>query len=78
MSKGIRFLKRIKKCLNERKSHKRRYRVLYNIAYLHGLINGIASRRPIFIISHMDVDMLVGNVENGVKICHTITDKNQK
>lgn len=76
MSKGIRFLKRIKKCLNERKSHKRRYRVLYNIAYLHGLLHGITTRKPVMVISH--VDMLVGNVENGVKVCHTITDKNQK
>ena len=75
---GIRFVKKLMKRSNGRKLHKRKYRVLYNIAYLHGLINGIASRRPIFIISHMDVDMLVGNVENGVKICHTITDKNQK
>ena len=73
---GIRFLKRIKKCLNERKSHKRRYRVLYNIAYLHGLLHGITIRKPVMVISH--VDMLVGNVENGVKVCHTITDKNQK
>ena len=76
MSKGIRFLKRIKKRLNERKSHKRRYRVLYNIAYLHGLLHGITTRKPVMVISH--VDMLVVNVENGVKVCHTITDKNQK
>lgn len=77
MTTGIGLLKLVKKRLKPRKSHKRRDKMLYNIAYLHGLINGVASRRPIFVISHMDVDMLVGNAENGVKICHTNTERNQ-
>lgn len=73
---GIGFAEKLMKRSNGRKLHKRKYRVLYNIAYLHGLLHGITIRKPVMVISH--VDMLVGNVENGVKVCHTITDKNQK
>jgi hypothetical protein len=75
MKQSAWFLKQIKKRVKARKSHKRRDKLLYNIAYLHGLLNGVSLRRPVFVISHLD--MLVGNAENGVKICHTNNEKNQ-
>lgn len=75
MKQSVWLFKQIKKRVKARKSHKRRDKMLYNIAYLHGLLTGVASRRPILVISHLD--MLVGNAEKGVKICHTNNEKNQ-
>lgn len=70
------LIKMVKRRIKAKRLTRKRDKVLYNMAFVHGIVIG-ALFKPVLFISHVDIDMLVGNAEKGVKICHTNNERNK-